>query len=134
MDEEEGKVSRLDRILEEIRNARSDLVRERERLVIERAELDQHIEAIEREMRILERLDGDTAPGRLDEDAGRTPLSRRVLDALRASEAELTFRQMREMLALDRREARNLGPVLNQLAKTGRIANDGRGSPWRLLR
>lgn len=61
------------------------------------------------------------------------PLSHRVLNILRSSPTDLTSRQMREQLGLDYRESRNLGPVLHQLMKSGRVASDGRGAPWRLV-
>jgi hypothetical protein len=44
----------------------------------------------------------------------------------------LTFHDIKERLALDQRESRNLGPVLNQMAKTGKIIGSGRGMPWLL--
>ena len=125
-------VGRLQAVREEISKARTDLVTLRERLVAERADLDEQLITLEHELRVLEQL-GD-ASSRAEAPPARlqVSLSRRIIESLERNGSELTSRQMRETLRLDRREVRNLGPVLNQLAKTGKIASGGRGEPWRL--
>lgn len=126
----------LDLIMDEIRKAKEDLVAAREKLLAERMSLDKQLSALEQELSMLENMD-HTAPHGMGlsrtSRAHSEPLSRRVLDVLQAHNQELTFREMREYLQLDRRESRNLGPVLNQLAKMGKIASTGRGTPWRLV-
>jgi hypothetical protein len=128
---------RLDAIRDEIDRARGDLLSERERLLAARAELERQIGSLEAELRILETLDRASASGgNLGEDAAvrrALPLSQRVIETLQRTGTPLTSRQIREHLGLDQRESRNLGPVLNQLAKLGKVSNGGRGAPWQLM-
>jgi predicted nucleic acid-binding Zn-ribbon protein len=123
----------LDLIMDEIRKAKQDLVAAREKLLAERENLDKQLAALERELGLLDQMDqGGEDAARPSRSHGE-PLSRRVLEVLQQHNDKLTFREMREWLNLDRRESRNLGPVLNQLAKMGKITSDGRGTPWRLV-
>lgn len=128
-----GHMRHLDLIMDEIRKAKHDLVAARERLLTERANLDKQLGALEQELVALEQMDGSHEAQPRPTRNSTEPLSRRVIDVLQQHNQELTFRQMREHLQLDRRESRNLGPVLNQLAKMGKIASTGRGTPWRLV-
>ena len=132
----ETKSARLDAIRDEIDRARGDLFNEKERLIAARLELEKQINALEAELRILDSLEraagastglGEQEPSRIG------PLSQRVIKLLQHKGAPCTSRQIREMLDLNHRESRNLGPVLNQLAKLGKIRSTGRGSPWQLV-
>ena len=138
----EGKAGRwLDKIRGEVEKARRSMEAERDRLVSERLSLEAKIKLLELEMDVLHRLDtqASDAPDTLQPDAphpdapqpGRLPLSRRVLEILQGPQSELTSQELRRTLHLDQRESRNLGPVLNQLAKKGKLVSAGRGSPWR---
>ena len=122
----------VERLRGEIDQAHRELETERERLLAERAELEMQIAALEQEIQVVAHLGTQSNETGKEGSQERTPLSRRVLEALRGSQSGLTSGQMRERLGLDYRESRNLGPVLHQLAKSGRVANDGRGAPWRL--
>jgi hypothetical protein len=136
----ETKSARLDAVRFEIERAREDLLGEKQRLMQVRAELELQMSALEAELRILDSLGkASISTGKPVEPAcsglGRRkpPLNQRVLEILRHNESRLTSRQIRELLDLDYKESRNLGPILNQLAKLGKISNDGRGAPWKLL-
>ena len=121
----------LEKIRSEVEKARRNMEVERDRLVSERLLLEAKIKSLEQEMVVLDRL--AMRAGAAPDMAGpeRTPLSHRVLDVLHNPESELTSQELRRTLHLDQRESRNLGPVLNQLAKKGKLANAGRGAPWR---
>ena len=130
---------RLDAIRGEIDRARGDLLSERERLVAARAELERQIGSLEAELRVLDTLDRASASdaGSKERPVSATgrrdrPLSQRVVEALQDSGSPLTSGEIRQLLGLDQRESRNLGPVLNQLAKSGKLRNSGRGAPWTL--
>ena len=121
----------LSRVRREIEQARQALELDRSRLLAERAALEEQIASLEHQMQVLSRLDAQstmTEPA----EASASPLSRRVLGLLRSSQRALTSRQLREMLKLNHRESRNLGPVLHQMRKSGLVTNKGRGLPWRL--
>lgn len=121
----------LDKIRGEVEKARRSIEVERDRLVSERLSLETRIKSLEHEMDVLNRIDtgaGDTpAPTR----PGRSPLSHRILEIFDGPHVGLTSQELRRTLHLDQRESRNLGPVLNQLAKKGKLENAGRGAPWR---
>lgn len=121
----------LGRVRHEIEQARRALEVDRSRLLAERAALEAQIANLEHQMEVLSRLDLQSAAPVADTEA--LPLSRRVLDVLGRSQGALTSGRMRELLKLDHRESRNLGPVLHQMRKSGLVTNAGRGSPWRLV-
>jgi hypothetical protein len=136
----ETKSARLDAIRGEIDRARGDLLNEKERLIAARVELERQINDLEAELRILDSLDrasesnaGPGEPTSLLVSGRNRPLRQRVIELLQHNGASLTSRQIREMLDLNQRESRNLGPVLNQLARLGKIRTAGRGSPWQLV-
>ncbi len=130
---EQSKVRWLDRIRGDIGQAHRELETERERLLTERVELERQIVLLEQEIQVLGRLNSQSNATIEEPSHERPPLSRRVLEILRSSQSDLTSRQMRELLKLDHRESRNLGPVLHQLMKSGRVTSNGRGAPWRLV-
>ncbi len=121
----------LGRVRHEVEQARRAIEADRSRLLAERAALEAQIASLEQQMQVLSRFDLQSPMPEEGYNAG-VPLSRRVLGALRSSRSALTSRQMREMLKLDHRESRNLGPVLHQMRKSGLVINAGRGLPWRL--
>ncbi len=121
----------LGRVRHEVEQARRAIEADRSRLLAERAALEAQIASLEQQMQVLSRLDLQSSTSEETGSPG-VPLSRRVLGVLRSSRGALTSRQMREMLKLDHRESRNLGPVLHQMRKSGLVINAGRGLPWRL--
>ena len=122
----------LSRVRNEIEQARRALELDRSRLLAERAALEAQIANLEHQMEVLSRLDLQSATAAVPNTVA-LPLSRRVLDVLGRSQGALTSGKMRELLKLDHRESRNLGPVLHQMRKSGLVDNAGRGSPWRLV-
>jgi hypothetical protein len=132
----ENKSTRLDAVRLEIDRARDDLINEKEQLMAARLELERQISELEAELRMLDSLDRASASGAQPAHSGgvhNRPLNQRVIEILQHNGSQLTSRQIRELLNLDYRESRNLGPVLNQLAKLGKISNEGRGAPWKLI-
>jgi hypothetical protein len=132
--------TRLDAVRLQIDRARDDLLNQKERLMAARVELEQQIGALEAELQILDSLDraskSEVRPAEaMLRDGSRRgrPLNQRVIEILQHNGSGLTSRQIRGMLDLNYRESRNLGPVLNQLAKLGKIRNVGRGAPWKLI-
>lgn len=129
-----GNMRHLDLIKGEIRKAKQDLVVARDRLLAQRADTDRQIATLDQELALLDQMEtGQSGLAARPARANGEPLSRRVIDVLQQNNMQMTFREMRERLQLDRRESRNLGPVLNQLAKMGKISSEGRGAPWRLV-
>lgn len=135
----ENKSTRLDAVRLEIDRARGDLINEKEQLMATRLELERQISELEAELRILDSLERASASGAQQAEPAHSdivrnqPLNQRVIEILRHNGSQLTSRQIRELLNLDYRESRNLGPVLNQLARLGKISNEGRGAPWKLI-
>ena len=129
--DEDSRDDWLNRIRSEVEQARSALDADRRRLLAERETLEKQIASLEHQMQVLSRLDLDSDP--IAAAPAGLSLSRRVLGVLRNSQSALTSRQLREMLNLDYRESRNLGPVLHQMRKSGLVINGGRGAPWRLV-
>jgi hypothetical protein len=132
----ENKSTRLDAVRLEIDRARDDLINEKEQLMAARLELERQISELEAELRMLDSLDRASVSAAQPAPSGgvrNRPLNQRVIEILQHNGSQLTSRQIRELLNLDYRESRNLGPVLNQLAKLGKISNGGRGAPWKLI-
>lgn len=120
----------------EVERARAGLEQERKALLDERDRLEARLKQLDDELHTVKQLGITATDSRPPADATvldtAVPLSRRVLKVLDGcGEQGMTFRQICDVLHLDKREARNLGPVLFHLAKAHKVVGAGRGLPWR---